>query len=85
MYSIAHSFAELAGRTRPDIHDLEQAFSDMNLRPSSLNTYIKAASQSSKCYFRLALFSRGILDVMFLEGFIAHYSRTAFFVVYCVL
>ncbi|KAG0270754.1 hypothetical protein BGZ95_001559 [Linnemannia exigua] len=46
MYSIAHSFAELAGRTRPDIHDLEQAFSDMNLKPSSLDTYIKTASQS---------------------------------------
>ncbi|KAF9119702.1 hypothetical protein BGW39_000109 [Mortierella sp. 14UC] len=46
MYSIAHSFAELAGRTRPDINDLEQAFSDMNLRSSSLETYIKTASQS---------------------------------------
>ncbi|KAG0380518.1 hypothetical protein BGX24_007713 [Mortierella sp. AD032] len=46
MYSIAHSFAELAGRTRPDINDLEQAFSDMNLKPSSLDTYIKTASQS---------------------------------------
>ncbi|KAF9083363.1 hypothetical protein BGX23_011552 [Mortierella sp. AD031] len=46
MYTIAHSFAELAGRTRPDINDLEQAFSDMNLQPSSLETYIKKASQS---------------------------------------
>ncbi|KAF9933023.1 hypothetical protein FBU30_006698 [Linnemannia zychae] len=46
MYSIAHSFAELAGRTRPDISDLEQAFVDMNLKPSSLDTYIKTASRS---------------------------------------
>ncbi|KAF9341101.1 transcription initiation factor TFIID subunit 8 [Linnemannia elongata] len=46
MYSIAHSFAELAGRTRPDINDLEQAFSDMGLRTSGLDQYIEHASQS---------------------------------------
>ncbi|KAG0289799.1 hypothetical protein BGZ96_006709 [Linnemannia gamsii] len=46
MYSIAHSFAELAGRTRPDIHDLEQAFSDMRLKPSGLDRYIETASHS---------------------------------------
>ncbi|KAF8945555.1 hypothetical protein BGZ47_002447 [Haplosporangium gracile] len=46
MYSIAHSFAELAGRTRPDIYDLEQAFSDMRLKTSGLDRYIETASQS---------------------------------------
>ncbi|KAF9149877.1 hypothetical protein BG015_008310 [Linnemannia schmuckeri] len=46
MYSIAHSFAELAGRTRPDIYDLEQAFSDMRLKTSALDRYIETASQS---------------------------------------
>ncbi|KAI7819971.1 transcription factor TFIID complex subunit 8 C-term-domain-containing protein [Gamsiella multidivaricata] len=47
MYSIAHSFADLAGRTRPDLHDLQQAFDDMNVRPTSLASYIRAASNSS--------------------------------------
>ncbi|KAF8933236.1 transcription factor TFIID complex subunit 8 C-term-domain-containing protein [Dissophora ornata] len=46
MYSIAHSFAELAGRTRPNIHDLQQAFADMNLNPASLASYVKTASHS---------------------------------------
>ncbi|KAG0363134.1 hypothetical protein BGZ54_008299 [Gamsiella multidivaricata] len=46
MYSIAHSFADLAGRTRPDLHDLQQAFDDMNVRPTSLASYIRAASNS---------------------------------------
>ncbi|ORZ15004.1 transcription factor TFIID complex subunit 8 C-term-domain-containing protein [Lobosporangium transversale] len=46
MYMIAHSFAELAGRTRPNIHDLQQAFTDMNLHPASLESYVKKASQS---------------------------------------
>ncbi|GJJ73347.1 transcription initiation factor TFIID subunit 8 [Entomortierella parvispora] len=46
MYSIAHSFAELAGRTRPNIHDLQQAFADMNLNPASLESYARKASHS---------------------------------------
>ncbi|KAI1306700.1 transcription initiation factor TFIID subunit 8 [Mortierella claussenii] len=46
LYSIAHSFAELAGRTRPNIHDLQQAFVDMNLNPASLEAYVRKASQS---------------------------------------
>jgi hypothetical protein len=58
MYSIAHSFAELAGRTRPDIHDLEQAFSDMRLKPSGLDRYIETASQSSK-YGNFVTFGKG--------------------------
>jgi len=61
MYSIAHSFAELAGRTRPDIHDLEQAFSDMGLRTSGLDQYIEHASQSSKYKQRHLFF---ILDAL---------------------
>ncbi|KAF9110896.1 hypothetical protein BGX27_005735 [Mortierella sp. AM989] len=46
MYSIAHSFSELAGRTKPNIHDLQQAFTDMNLNPASLESYVKTASKS---------------------------------------
>ncbi|KAG0054708.1 transcription initiation factor TFIID subunit 8 [Gryganskiella cystojenkinii] len=46
MYSIAHSFAELAGRTQPNIHDLQQAFTDMNLNPESLESYVRKASYS---------------------------------------
>lgn len=61
MYSIAHSFAELAGRTRPDIHDLEQAFSDMRLKTSGLDRYIEHASQSSKYNSALSFF---ILDTL---------------------
>ncbi|KAF8985468.1 hypothetical protein BGZ46_004061 [Entomortierella lignicola] len=46
MYSIAHSFSEHAGRTKPNIHDLQQAFNDMNLNPASLESYVKRASNS---------------------------------------
>ncbi|KAF9438851.1 transcription initiation factor TFIID subunit 8 [Entomortierella beljakovae] len=48
MYTIAHSFSELAGRTKPNIHDLQQAFNDMNLNPASLESYVRKASKSSK-------------------------------------
>lgn len=64
MYSIAHSFAELAGRTRPDIHDLEQAFSDMNLKTSGLDRYIEQASQSSKYKQRPLFYILGALARM---------------------
>ncbi|KAG0336347.1 hypothetical protein BG004_008103, partial [Podila humilis] len=47
MYKIAHSFAELAGRTQPNVCDLQQAFSDMNLTAESLEGYIQSASSSS--------------------------------------
>ncbi|KAG0264084.1 hypothetical protein BG011_007479 [Mortierella polycephala] len=46
MYFIAHSFAELAGRTQPNVHDLQQAFRDLNLKPASLGAYIRRASRS---------------------------------------
>ncbi|KAG0020738.1 hypothetical protein BGZ80_003671 [Entomortierella chlamydospora] len=46
MYSIAHSFSELAGRTKPNIHDLQQAFTDMNVSPASLESYVRSASRS---------------------------------------
>ncbi len=48
MYSITHSYAELAGRTRPNLHDLEQAFTDMKMSPASLGSYVRRASHSSK-------------------------------------
>ncbi|KAF9170692.1 hypothetical protein BGX21_006294 [Mortierella sp. AD011] len=46
MYSIAHSFSELAGRTKPNIHDLQQAFIDMKVNPASLESYVRSASRS---------------------------------------
>ncbi|KAF9938755.1 hypothetical protein BGZ67_010519 [Mortierella alpina] len=46
MYSITHSYAELAGRTRPNLHDLEQAFTDMKMSPASLGSYVRKASHS---------------------------------------
>ncbi|KAF9297238.1 transcription initiation factor TFIID subunit 8 [Mortierella antarctica] len=47
IYRIAHSFAELAGRTQPNVYDLQQAFADMSLSAESLAEYAKKASQSS--------------------------------------
>ncbi|KAF9208280.1 transcription initiation factor TFIID subunit 8 [Podila verticillata] len=47
IYRIAHSFAELAGRTQPNVYDLQQAFTDMSLSAESLAEYAKKASQSS--------------------------------------
>ncbi|KAG0196698.1 hypothetical protein BGX28_009844 [Mortierella sp. GBA30] len=46
MYSITHSYAELAGRTKPNVHDLEQAFMDMKMSPASLGSYVRKASYS---------------------------------------
>ncbi|KAF9352615.1 hypothetical protein BGX26_009595 [Mortierella sp. AD094] len=46
MYSIAHSFSDLAGRTKPNIHDLQQAFTDMNVNPAGLESYVRSASRS---------------------------------------
>ncbi|KAG0028274.1 transcription initiation factor TFIID subunit 8 [Podila clonocystis] len=47
IYRIAHSFAELAGRTQPNVYDLQQAFADMSLSAESLAEYARKASQSS--------------------------------------
>lgn len=46
IYSTAHSFAELGGRTRPNLHDLQQAFTDMRLNPATLASYARKASRS---------------------------------------
>ncbi|KAG0324205.1 hypothetical protein BGZ99_002085 [Dissophora globulifera] len=46
LYSTMHSFSELAGRTHPSMYDLLQAFSEMNVNPASLASYVRTASHS---------------------------------------
>ncbi|KAF9427142.1 transcription initiation factor TFIID subunit 8 [Podila epigama] len=48
MYRISHSFAELAGRTQPNVHDLQHAFSEMNVTTRGLMKYAEKATQSAR-------------------------------------
>ncbi|KAF9971482.1 transcription initiation factor TFIID subunit 8 [Actinomortierella ambigua] len=46
LYSVAHAFAEHAGRTQPSVHDLQQALKDVKVDPQELIQYIKKAKES---------------------------------------
>ncbi|KAG0223915.1 hypothetical protein BGW41_005293 [Actinomortierella wolfii] len=47
LYSVAHAFAEHAGRTQPNVHDLQQALRDVKTDPLDLIKYIKKAKESN--------------------------------------